>query len=320
MNNQSPIITFTGLIPIGARRLAENLSKQLLTLEKSKQVRLNILSVSFVNYYLQLMGFETDLEASDSWNPVQKLFMDVADLEIKNLGKLECRPILEGEEFIYVPPEVQLNRIGYVGVEITQSLREAKLLGFIQKVETDLLPISQLQSLEHLLEYLEYLSGIKATALASDSLTTGKNVVKLTQWLAKIFDAGWEEIEALLGYQPAYTATSMRNTWGNCVSRGKLIDLGTQLTVQAVVLIVTLSLNLSPDVDIIVEVHPTPGKIYLPPKLQLIVLDFEGETVMEAQTRSTNENIQFQFSADVGEQFSVKLALGNFSVVEEFVI
>lgn len=83
------------------------------------------------------MGFETDLEGSDSWNPLQQTLLDVADLDVKKLGKLECRPVLEGTQVIYVPPEVDSNRIGYLGVQISNSFREATLLGFVKKVSKD---------------------------------------------------------------------------------------------------------------------------------------------------------------------------------------
>jgi len=320
MSNITDILTFTGPISPDARRRAEQLCRQQATPEKGKQVRLNTLSVSFVNSYLQYMGFDTDLEASDSCNPVQQALMDVADLSLKNLGFLECRPVLEGEQFIYIPPEVQSNRIGYVAVQIGKSFREAKLLGFIKQVANDLLPISQLQSLENLLEYLEELTQVNATELAEQSLTPNKTLVKLKQWLENIFEAGWQEIETLLGAQNANPAWSQRSEAGAFLSRGKLIDLGKLLSGQAVVLVVTLPPDNEPEMDIIVEVHPTTGQNYLPPYLQLMVLDFEGVSVMEAQTRSSNKNIQLQFSCEVGERFSVKVALGDVSVIENFVI
>jgi hypothetical protein len=320
MSNITDILTFTGPISPDARRRAEQLCRQQATPEKGKQVRLNTLSVSFVNSYLQYMGFETDLEASDSCNPVQQALMDVADLSLKNLGFLECRPVLEGEQFIYIPPEVQSNRIGYVAVQISKSFREAKLLGFIKQVASDLLPISQLQSLENLLEYLEELTQVNATELAEQSLTPNKTLVKLKQWLENIFEAGWQEIETLLGAQNANPAWSQRSANGAFVSRGKLIDLGKQMSEQAVVLVVTLPPDNEQEMDIIVEVHPISGQNYLPPYLQLMVLDFEGVSVMEAQTRSSNKNIQLQFSGEVGERFSVKVALGDVSVIEDFVI
>ncbi|MFL9459010.1 DUF1822 family protein [Tolypothrix bouteillei VB521301_2] len=320
MSNKTDCLTFTGPISPGERRLAEQLCRQQATPEKGEQVRLNTLSVSFVNSYLQCMGFETDLEASDSWNPVQHLLMDVADLSLKNLGSLECRPVLPGEQFVYVPPEAQSNRIGYVAVQISQSFREAKLLGFVKEVSDNVLSIAHLHSLEDLLDYLEYLAKSNTAKLAEDSLTVNKKLVKLTQWIEKIFDVDWQEIQALLGNQPIYAGSSLRSTKGDLVSRGKLINLGKLLTEQSVVLVVTLTPDNEQEMDVIVEVHPTSKDNYLPSNLHLTLLDCDGASVMEAQTRSTNKNIQLEFSCEIGERFSVKLALGDISAIESFAI
>lgn len=320
MSNMTVLLTFTGPISPDARRRSEQLCKQQATPEKGEQVRLNTLSVSFVNSYLQYMGFDTDLEASDSWDPVQQTLMDVADLSLKNLGFLECRPVLADTQFVYVPPEVQSNRIGYVVVQISKSFREAKLLGFVKQASIDLLPISQLQPLEKLLDYLEYISEVKVAKLAEELLTSSNNLVNLKQWFENKFEAGWQEISACLGTQTDYPLLSLRSGNKVFVSRGKQLDLGKQVSSQAVFLVVALTPENEQEMDIIVEVHPTSGQTYLPPNLQLMVLDFEGAAVMEAQARSANKNIQLQFSGEPGERFSVKVVLGDVSVVEDFVI
>ncbi|MCC5609530.1 DUF1822 family protein [Nostoc sp. CHAB 5834] len=323
MDKIADTLTFTGPIPLDGRHRAEELCRQQATQRKAEQVHLNTLSVSFVNSYLQYMGFETDLDKSDSWNVVQQTLMDVADLSLKNLGSLECRPVFEDAQFIYVPPEVQSNRIGYVAVEIRKSFREATLLGFVKQVQTDLLAINQLQPLDNLLEYLEELTQVRQAELASQSLTDNKTLVNLKQWLENIFEVGWQEIETLFDYQIANQDWSLRSANGSFVSRGKLIDLGKTGTIQSVILVVGFIQENEQEIDIIVEVHPILGEIYLPPNLQLMVIDFEGvegESIMEAQTRSTNKNIQLQFSGDVGERFSIKLVLGNISVIESFLI
>ncbi len=320
MSNMTVLLTFTGPISPDARRRAEQLCRQQATPEKGEQVRLNTLSVSFVNSYLQYMGFDTDLEASDSWDPVQQTLMDVADLSLKNLGFLECRPVLADTQFVYVPPEVQSNRIGYVAVQISKSFREATLLGFIKQISTDLLPISQLQPLEDLLEYLENINQDKLAKLASPSLLQGQRLINLNQWFENIFETSWQEVSAFLGTQTDYPALSLRSANKAFVSRGKQIDLGKQMSAQAVFLVVALTPENEQEMDIVVEVHPTSGQTYLPPNLQLMVLDFEGVAVMEAQARSVNKNIQLQFSGEPGERFSVKVVLGDVSVVEDFVI
>ncbi|MBD2450316.1 DUF1822 family protein [Nostoc sp. FACHB-152] len=319
MRNQTAFLTYSGIIPLSASKLAQKLSSQQATPQKGEQVCLNILAVGFVNSYLQYMGFETNLEASDSWNPVEQLLMDVADLSIKNIGSLECRPVLEGEEFVYVPPEALTNRIGYVVVQIHKSLREAKLLGFVQEASTNLLAISQLSSLENLLSYLEYLNGLNIAKSAIQS-PINNSLVNLRKWLENIVDTGWQEIEYLLGSQAIYADSSLRNTSSTFISRGKLVELGQGDTAPKVVLVVTLTPESEQEVDIIVEIHPTQKELYLPANLQLQILDFEGVCVMEAQTRNTNKNIQLQFSGEIGEHFSVKLVLEDTSAIENFAI
>jgi hypothetical protein len=192
MSKIREVLTFSAPIPVDGRHRAEELRRQQATQAKGEQVYLNTLSVSFVNYYLLCMGFETDLNKSDSWNVIQQTLMDVADLSLKNLGLLECRPVLSDTQFVYVPPEVQSNRIGYVAVQISKSFREAKLLGFIKQVETDLLPINQLQPLDNLLEYLEELSQVKFAEVVDNSLNLNQNLVQLKQWVENIFEAGWQ--------------------------------------------------------------------------------------------------------------------------------
>ncbi len=323
MSKIREVLTFSAPIPVDGRHRAEELRRQQATQAKSEQVFLNTLSVSFVNYYLRCMGFETDLNQSGSCNIIQQTLMDVADLSLKNLGLLECRPVFSDAQFVYVPPEVQSNRIGYVAVQISKSFREAKLLGFIKQVETDLLPINKLQPLENLLEYLEELSQVKVAEVADNSLNLNQNLVQLKQWLENIFEAGWQEIETLFDNQRANPDWSLRGANGSFVSRGKLIDLEKIGIIQSVILVVGFIQENDQQIDIIVEVHPRWGEIYLPPNLQVMVIDFEGvegESIMEAQTRSTNKNIQLQFSGDVGERFSIKLVLGDISVIESFLI
>ncbi|MEH1944167.1 MAG: DUF1822 family protein [Nostoc sp.] len=320
MSKTRELLRFSAPIPVDGRHRAEELRRQQATQAKAEQVYLNTLSVSFVNYYLRCMGFETDLNKSDSWNVIEQTLMDVADLSLKNLGLLECRPVLEDAEYIYVPPEVQSNRIGYVAVQISKSFREATLLGFVKQVQTDLFPINELQPLDDLLEYLEELSQFQLAEITDYSLTSNQELVKLKQWLENIFEAGWQEIETLLGTKSVNPAWSLRSETGAFLSRGKLIDLGKVLRERAVVLVVSLPPNNEQEMDIIVEVHPTSGQDYLPPNLHLIVLDSEGASVMEAQTRSNNKNIQLEFSCEVGERFSIKLVLGDISITENFAI
>ncbi len=307
--NMATLSTFTGPISTVARRRAEQWSIQQATPEKSQQVLLNSLAVSFVSFYLECMGFETDLEASDSWHPVEQTLMNVADLWIKNLGNLECRPVLENAKYVYIPPEVQSNRIGYIVVQISHSLQSAKLLGFIPEVSIDEFPISQLQTLESFLDYLERLE-------VQNTQSSSQNVVNLKRWFEDVFDSGWEAIESIFLTEPAWQFRSAEKV------RAKLISFGRTANNASVGIVVKVSPdeNNFDEIKIIVELHPTNAQDYLPPALQIMILDEEETAVMQAKAQQDNRKIELEFSAAVGDRFSIKIALGEVSVTERFIL
>ncbi|MBD1935659.1 MULTISPECIES: DUF1822 family protein, partial [Cyanophyceae] len=192
-----------------------------------------------------------------------------------------------------------------------KSLREATLLGFTPTVpESGELPVGCLRSLEDLLLHIRQIGQTQSVKMR----------VNLSQWFENIFEPSWQSMEAVLGTQRANLALSLRSTPEASVERGKRIELGIELTDQSVILAVALTPENDKEMNILVEVRPTSGQIYLPPNLQLMALDEEGALLMEAQTRSSNNFIQLQFSGFPGECFTVKVALGNISVSENFVI
>lgn len=291
---------FTVSLALEAHSRAEEFRRSQANPGKAKQVYLNTLAVYAVNVYLQCREFETDLERSDSWNPRMQMLMDTADLLVKNYGKLECRPVLPEAEVVYIPPEVWEERIGYVAVQLSESLREATLLGFIHKVAKSEVPLSQLRSLAELPGHLHQI----------------KPVVNLGQWLEDIFEAGWQAVETLLG-EPTELAFNYRSASLD-VKRCKQIELAT--ADHSVALIVTLTGASKQDMDISVEVQPTNGQTYLPANLQLMVLNEDGEAVMHVHAGSDNQTIQLEFGGEAGDRFGVKVALGEVSVTENFMI
>lgn len=293
--------TFTVPLALEAHSRAEEFRRYQSNPGKAKQVYLNTLAVYAVKVYLQCRGFETDLERSDSWNPAMQMLMDTADLLVKDHGKLECRPVLPEAEVVGVPPEVWEERMGYVAVQLSESLREATLLGFVQKVAKSEVPLNQLRSLAELPGYLHQI----------------KSVVNLSQWFEDIFEAGWQAVESLLGTEPTELAFNYRSASLE-VRRCKQIELATAN--HSVALIVALTGESEQDMDISVEVQPTNGQIYLPANLQLMVLNEDGEAVMHVHAGSDNKTIQLEFGGEAGDRFGVKVALGKVSVTENFLI
>lgn len=323
-------LAFTSRITLKNRRLAEKFSRQETNPEKARQIYLNTLAVCAVDFYCQCMGIETDLQASDSWDGVMRSLTNVADLQLKNsgknLGKIECRPVLVSSDKVEVNPDVWQDRIGYIAVQLDEAAKEAKLVGFAPKVKEEMLPLNQWHSLE---EFLTLIYRLKQTQPQPENIVT--KVTKLSEWLKGVFEPGWDSL------QPVFRSPAFRNAGGAIALKGSERQLDfpydyppvpirrrKQVNLEWAGEQVTLVVVLQPDeireiMEIWAHIYPTNGKIYLPQDLEFMVLDEEGEPAMQAKARSS-ENIQFEFSGKYGEEFSIKLALGDFSFTELFSI
>ncbi|MBD0345551.1 MAG: DUF1822 family protein [Coleofasciculus sp. Co-bin14] len=322
---QTPLLT----VPLGgeAHAFARQFATQQATPQKGKRVYLNTLAVYAVHNYLKWLQIETDLNQSDSWQPALQAVFDAADLVIPSIGKLECRPVLPGETTFLVPPKGTEDRIGCVAVQLSERLDEVQLLGFVPTIAASDLPeqlvIANLQPLDTLLDYIPEVAVPTANQVS----------VNLSRWFENTFEAGWQTLEALFSSQALNPAFSVRNAEQSIeldvdnpeasVSGGKLIDLGMQLAGHRVALTVTLKAAESDrEMDVRLRVYPTGSQIYLPAGLKLLVLDDSGAAVpdLEATARTADNWIQLEFSGQLQEQFSVKVALGDVSITEHFVI
>ncbi|MEH2060436.1 MAG: DUF1822 family protein [Nostoc sp.] len=312
---------FALTLPISqsARRIAQKFASQQPNSQKAEQVRLNTLAVSVVNDYLEMMDIPTDLQASDSWNPIMRLCGNIADLDIPSIGRLECRPVHLHQQICSIPPETWEERVGYLVVQFDESLQEARLLGFIPSIVTETLPLAQLQPLEAFIDHLWQLRQSPVTS-----------IVNLSQWFAGIFETGWETIESLWNVpelRPTYAFRSTEtleldalNRRESITKRAKLIDLGIQILNQPVMLIVEINPEKDQQTSIHLQLHATGNQIYLPLGVHLTVLDSSGAIFLDAQSRKSDNYIQLQFRGEPTEQFSVRVALDNTSITEHFQI
>jgi hypothetical protein len=266
-----------------------------------------------------MLGIATDLHSSDSWNPVVRLAADVADLEIIGIGRLECRPIALSDAVCQIPPEVWNLRIGYVVVQMDNSLQKGVLLGYSPTAAKGELSIASLQSPEALIDRLH-------------DLKYGQTKVNLSKWLNNIFDVGWQSVENFLNptdLNPVFSFRSSdlservdfeRSETEDVVRRAKLIDLGIQLAEQNVVLVVELKAESTQKIEVCLQLHPTSNLIYLPAELELTVLDDSGAIFMQARSRDADNYVQLQFNGKPGEYFSVKVASDRANITENFAI
>lgn len=122
----------------------------------------------------------------------------------------------------------------------------------------------------------------------------------------------WTAVESLLQIDPGNPAAG--------VSRVRLIDLGMQLAEHTLALAVALIKKADQQVGVLLRVYPTGKEAYLPTNLQLILLDESEQILREVTARRADIYIQIKLSGQPGEQFSVRVALGDASITEDFVI
>jgi hypothetical protein len=303
-------LTFAVCLPSEAHQLAaqncQHWDKQLPPASgRARPAYLNTLSAYAVNFYLRCMGFETDWSSGDCQDAIARVFLDVADVAVKHLGKLECRPVLPGEQVVRVPCDVWCDRVGYIAVQLDAELKEAKLLGFRPTVTSEEVPLGQWQPLDAFLQYA----------------SQWQQTTQLSRWFDRVFDQGWEVVETAFS-QPQFAWRSSQKTRqsrlaAGAIKRVKLLDfVGTK---EAIALVVQLEPKPNSEVGICLEVHPTGTETHLPQTLQLMILDESGTAAMQAQTKGS-QTMKFAFNGKLGETFGVRLVLGEDCFTESFLI
>jgi Protein of unknown function (DUF1822) len=311
-----PLI-FTVPLSFEAHALAQHYQKRQFLPLKAKQVYLNTLAVYAVDFYMRCLGFEVDANQNDSRNSMIVKMMDVADLWVKQLGRLECRPVLPDAELFQIPPDVWSDRVGYVAVQMSHTLKEATLLGFTQTAMAEV-PLSNLRSFSEFPAYLHQLQQAPTTPSPADS------TVNLGRWLEGVVETGWQTIEAILGIEkPHYNIVPSRSMTPlkTDIKRAKLINFGMQLADQAVVLSLAVGANSHETATVLVQLYPGPDSPRLPPRLKLVMISESGETLQEVCSRGHDNYIQLKaFTGVPGDSFSIQVSFGNVSVSEDFVL
>ena len=312
LNTKSEIFQIN--IPLIAHLQADKFRRYQSQGSKAQQVYLNTLAVSTVNSYLNLMGWSTSLEHSDSWNPIAQVMMDVADLQIPGYGKLECRVVLSGDTKVTIPPEVWSERIGYVVVMLDKSLKIGTVLGFVRQVNQEELPLDQLISLTKFPTYL-----------SQQKRATPIQVASLSSWITGALAQGWQQLDELFAPPIAMNFRSQQELVKSPeyldspeVSRVKLVQLG-QNTNQTIALILNIQPQSKSEFNVSVRVCNQQYDNYLPEGLELVIVDQINRPVMIAQASET-ETIEFFFSGELGEKFSVEVSLDEQCEVERFII
>jgi Protein of unknown function (DUF1822) len=318
------------------RQKAFEFARQQITPEKREQVYKNTLAVLLTRNYLGILGIQSNLSESYSWGIITQFSANIADLYIPEVnGRLECRPIDKDESLCLVPEETWFDRIGFVGVQFNEDYTEGTLLGFVREVSKERLPLKKFRSLEDLIDRL-----------------SEPPVYSLSRWLQGIIDGGWQILEDSLLPQKAlawnFRSAGMPNRtvpeliniiqttqdeeerWDAVESLRRqepdnvhcgtwAIDLGIQIGGYSVSLVVAVLETLEQGRAIFLQVRPGETQSFLPEGLMLVGLDDQDHQLFGVPARSESLRIQYRFSADEGDRFSVKIALGDASLTKSFV-
>jgi hypothetical protein len=322
-------------IPLDVRiRLKEIADRQ----EKSSQTEVvyrNQLAVYTTYAYMQYMGVPVDLENSYSQSYLFQKLSDTGALLIHELGHLECRPVAHGAANFYIPEDVWGDRIGYVAVQLNTDQSEAKLLGFVKAVDCSTVPLSQLEPIATLLDYLEQVEiqtqeqPEKVLVSHSARLIKPGPINRLSQWLGRTFESGWQLVEdlqdewAIAQAEPAIAFRQAPPTQSlvdaEVIQCGKTFKFHEQDDQSQLRLLVGFRPQVADEYEVRVRLTPTQTP-YLMPGIKLFLLDDTKAEVFQAQTRAQNDFLQFIFSGGVGDEFSIKIAHENMAFEEAFVI
>jgi len=358
-----PITIVTIAITAANRQQAYKFAQQQPTLERAQQVYRNTLAVLVTQSCLQMLGIDTDLAASHSWNPLEQQLENIADLYIPSFnGFLECRALRKSERKCHIPPEVWSERLGYVMIELDEPYQEAKLVGFVESVSVSELPRSYFKTLDIMLECLT-------------SEPQPEPMVQLSHWLKRIFEYDWQppknlrkimreleperndvlmrrQVEQLYRRQSTREVQTFPNHLNPQEALVNLIqttpddeirwqsaellwevdpkhpacpvitakDLGIYLLGHAVVLIVGILPKSDGSMLILLRLYPPEHQSHMPAGLKLIGLDEVGNLFFEVESRQQDAYIQFKFTADRGDRFTVRVVLDDASFTEDFVV
>ena len=297
-------------LALTAHRRAQTFQRRHSTPAVQKRVYLNTLATYAGATYLEMRGYDIDLNHSYSQDPAQQTLMDVADVMVDGVGRLECRPVLPGDTAIAIPAEVSCDRIGYLAIQLDESLRQATLLGFTTTLPVstqDLIsiPLADLRSPDELGLYLEQ------QAIETVS-------VRLSRWLQQTVETGWQAVSDTVAELTAPTPTFAFRSSSTTetaeveadsqavpsIGQSKPVTLGTGADAVTVTLLVGLIPQAQNDIEVWVQISPTVGQSRLPAALNLAILDESDAAVMQAEARET-EAIQLKFVAAIAETFSV---------------
>jgi Protein of unknown function (DUF1822) len=307
--------SFTVVLDRTAHHWAKTFAGQQTTVGKGRRVYLNTLAVCAVQQYIKIVC-QLQLVPGDAWHPSHQAILDVADLVVPGLGKIECRSILPGEHEMNVPLESIDDRIGYVAVQFNEELSEVELLGCTQHLSSGSILLDQLSPIESLIDWV----------------MTNSYMASLEGILTGVFGNGWEPVSSLITdtIKSDNRDLALRSVMTSLIqapfesihnfTAGKMMDLKVRIGSISLLLLVGLSREPDGRIKVRVRLYSAGTELQLPPNIQLVLQDGRGQIKSQVQYPQSMNFIQLNyFRLESGTKFNIQIALDNHSVMESFV-
>lgn len=304
------------IMPLTEKNLqvAQRVASQSQVAAVQTKLYLNSLALQAATIYFQGLELPMSPKLADSDQAGWSLMTGSFDLHLTGLGSLECCAVLPGVTHAAISPESWENRIGYLIVEIDEHDRAAKILGFVKSANDRLeVPLSEIESLDSLLDYLEALE--QNNSLAS----------RLSQWLQAAELAamkGWQLIEeSLAPRNPQLAVRSLPITSNQLRFKRSLI-----ISQDPAALDLVLALRPMSDrkVGVTISLRSQLPNQAFPEDLAVTMITDDNDQAPinltpNATSKTTNGDL-IAFSGSPGDRFSVLITTGDYTYSESFEI
>ncbi|MBD2578367.1 DUF1822 family protein [Oscillatoria sp. FACHB-1406] len=318
MTNSAQNPEITAPLTLTVHQTAKALFDQYQHPKKAQKVYLNALAVGAVDYYLSCLGIKTAKPTPELNTMVDAAFTDSAVLNIASSGKIECRPLLPEETECFIPLEVRDNRLGYVAVRLNAELTEAALVGFLSPQKLAELPLQERIDLEEFDPVDNLFDALEPEPISATQ--------RLHNFAEELLALGWKKLAELVtipASEPAFSVRSpttlpkspLLNESYSGIKLGKVLDFENDCHV---VLAIGIRPAENEEVEVNLDFLPEEKKPYLPPDLQVSILDEQNEVVMYKKTKQRHKNFPFQFFGEAGDSFRIRVVFGDRSTLESF--
>jgi len=145
-------------------------------------------------------------------------------------------------------------------------------------------------------------------------------LVNLSQWLNNVVDQLWKTVQEVLDEERVDLIFSHRSASSQAVLKAQQIVLGMPPNSHSLALVVAVIEQAGQERDICLQVHPI-GSKNLPESLKFVAIDTtSGQTIVQDKAGNYREWIQLNINGKSGEEFSIRVEVGDLSVAQNFVI